>query len=427
MRRSRAIPSFGKPGRRDKGREEKRFRPGVEGMDARLLMAAGAHATAAQIAARIGPTVKQWMAQDHIAGMGVAVTYKGRVLLTKGYGAADLATGAPVTAKTGFELASVTKTFTAEAVLLLAQNPRLIKEPGIRRLNIDAPISKYLRDQGGFHLPATWDNLTTRELLNMSSGIAAPEVDPQIPQIPWYDVINASAPNKLEFQPGTQYLYSNASTWLAGEMIAQLSGRTYEQFVTDHVLRPLGMTHTSFIGADPLLPGQATGYEFVKGQFVQPSTYTSGDWGYASGSIVSTAQDMGKYLAGLQRMEILRPSMYKMMWTPTSLPFNSPIGPVIATPGLGWDDDDSIHVDPKAGLVVTKSGAVYGYTAQASLFLGQGYGISVLCNTNSPPPFSVLPEEIVNAIDAAIVGNSGAAQPPPSQGAPGSELVPKQA
>ena len=132
------------------------------------------------------------MAQDHIPGMAISVTYKGRVLLTKGYGSADLATGTPMTARTLMEVASVTKTITAEAVLLLVQDPRLIKEPGIRRLNLDAPISDYLKDQGAFHLPVTWDNVTTRELLNMSSGIAPPALDPQIP---WYDVINASAPN----------------------------------------------------------------------------------------------------------------------------------------------------------------------------------------------------------------------------------------
>ena len=190
-------------------------------------------------------------------------------------------------------------------------------------------------------------------------------------------------------------------------MIAQLGGRTFEQFVTGHILRPLGMMHTTFIGPEPLLPGQATGYEFVSGQFIKPTVYASGDWAYASGSIVSTAQDMGRYLAGLQKREILSPSMYKMMWTPTPLPTHGAHPAVIATPGLGWDDDDSIHVDLKAGLVVTKSGGAYGYTAQASLFQSQGYGISVLCNANSPPPFSILPEAIVNAIDAAIVENSG--------------------
>ena len=174
MRHPRASGSFGKRGRRQRGREEKRLSPGVEGMDARLLMAAGLPATAAQIAARIGPTVRQWMAQDHIPGMGVAVTYNGRVLLTRGYGAADLTTGSPMKAKTLLEVGSVTKTFTAEAILLLVQKPRLIKEPGIGRLNLDAPIRDYLSDQGAFHLPATWANLTTRQLLNMSSDMASP-------------------------------------------------------------------------------------------------------------------------------------------------------------------------------------------------------------------------------------------------------------
>ena len=294
-----------------------------------------------KIAARIRPTVQHLMAQDLIPGMGVSVSYKGHVLLTKGYGEANVATGAPVKANTDFEIASITKTFTAEALLLLVQRPRLIKEHGIRRLNLNAPISNYLKDEGGFNLPATWANVTTRELLNMSSGIAEIKFDPMIP---WYDVINDSAPNNLLFQPGTQYLYSNANTWLAGEMIAQLSGQTYEQFVTSRIFRPLGMTHTSFIGPEPLLPGQATGYEYVNGQLVQPAIYAGGDFAYASGSIVSTAQDMGKYLAGLQQRRILSPSMYKTMWTPTPL-HDFGFDPMsIAMPGLGWDDYDSIQV-----------------------------------------------------------------------------------
>ncbi|HKM51776.1 MAG TPA: serine hydrolase domain-containing protein, partial [Isosphaeraceae bacterium] len=226
-------------------------------------MAAGTPPTAAYVAARIGPIVQQYMTQEQIPGMAVAVTYRGRVVLTKGYGMADLSTGAPVTPKTQFSVGSVTKAFTGEAVLLLAQRPSLIKEPGIKSLNLDAPIGNYLRDQGGFHLPATWANLTTRELLNMSSGIPFPESDPPIP---WYDVINASAPNDLAFQPGTQFLYSNTNTWLAGELVSQLSGQTYEQFVTDHLLHPLGMSRTTFLGPDPLLPGQATGYELSQGR-----------------------------------------------------------------------------------------------------------------------------------------------------------------
>ena len=266
MREARTTGGEVNVGRWGKGRAEKRCRPSVEGMDA-VADGGGDPPTAAYIAARIEPTVKQFMAQEQIPGMAVAVTYKGRVVLTKGYGMANIATGAPVTAKTLFAVGSVSKTFAGEAVLLLAQKPSLIKEPGIRSLNLDAPIGNYLKDQGGFHLPATWANLTTRELLNMSSGIPFPESDPAIP---WYDVINASAPNDLAFQPGTQFLYSNTNTWLEGELVSQLSGQTYYQFVTRYILHPLGMSHTTFLGADPLLPGQATGYELAQGRLVQP-------------------------------------------------------------------------------------------------------------------------------------------------------------
>lgn len=408
MRLSKASRSFGNVECREKGRGERRCRPCVEGMDARLLMAAGTPPTAAHIAALIGPTVKQYMAQDQIPGMAVAVTYKGRVVLTKGYGMADLSTGAPVTPQTQFAVGSVTKSFTGEAVLLLAQKPSLIKEPGIKSLNLDAPIGNYLRDRGRFHLPANWANLTSRELLNMSSGTPIPSSDPLIS---WYEVINASASNDLVFPPGTQFLYSNTNTWLAGELVSQLSGQTYEQFVTRNILRPLGMTHTTFLTADSFLPGQATGYELTqRGQLVQAQSYPASQWTYSSGNMVSSAADTAKYLSGLQQGKILSPSMYKTMWTPTYLP-RPGYNPAFATPGLGWDDAHSITARPN-GVEIYKAGNIPGYSSEVALFwdrnprhpdrLVQGYGISVYVNSFSTETFTPLTEPIVDAIEVAL-------------------------
>jgi CubicO group peptidase (beta-lactamase class C family) len=385
-------------------------RPSVEALDMRLLMAAAPVLGIAGIKSRVTAAVQSLLATNVTPGMAVAITDRGRVVFARGYGSANLATGAPVTARTGFNLASVTKTFTAEAVLLLYQDPSLIKKQGIRSLKLDVPISTYLSneiDPSGidFVLPSQWNKVTVRELLNMSSGIP---VDPANAGggnsgVPWYVYVDEMNPT-LRFQPGTKYLYSNVNFWLLGELIEQLSGETYERFVTRELLQPLGMKNTTFLVNDTVA-GEATGYTFNSStnqwSALAPGRYSTGQWNFSAGEIVSTAADMGIYISTLSARKLLKPATYALMWQRTPLrPYE---GTGTAVPGLGWDDADSIE-DTSQGRVVSKDGGVPGYRSRVSLFLDQRVGITVLLNAEISE--SAL-QDSIHAIDLAVSDRAG--------------------
>lgn len=382
-----------------------RVSPGVESLDDRLLMAAelGAAVEVAGIGSRVDQAVEQILARNHIPGMAVAVTYNGEVVVAKGYGLANVTSQTPVTSATGFAIGSVSKTFTAEAVLLLTEKPGLIKKPGITALNLDLPISTYLSSNDGFSLPENWKGITTRQLLNMSSGIQ----DAGNPEFAWYEVVHQIGKDPLLFPPGTEYLYSNANYWLLGELIGQLTDAPYNDFITEQILQPLGMSETVVLtGSETSIPGQATGYkeyDSQSGTWTLPGAYYSGESIFSAGAIVSTPTDLGKYLEGLWNREILNPSTYNLMWTPTPLKnFKTPT--IISTPGLGWCDGQGVKVTSQ-GVVINKNGAVPGYESQVSLYLGQGFGIAISGNLSANITVPANPQvgQLIQEINTALI------------------------
>ena len=157
-----------RPGRRAR----RRARPEAEALDPRLLMASGnlgtAGATASpDLANRVAQALQPYFAQDQFPGISVAVVTDGQVALAQGYGLSNVATGSPVQADTRFDIGSVTKTFTALGVLLLYQESQGTSHP----LDLNAPISEYLHNTKSFKLPRKWSQVTTMELLDMTSGI----------------------------------------------------------------------------------------------------------------------------------------------------------------------------------------------------------------------------------------------------------------
>jgi CubicO group peptidase (beta-lactamase class C family) len=148
------------------------MRPEAEALDSRLLMASGHLPTAAttarhELASRVEQALTPYFDQDQFPGISVAVVNHGHVALARGFGVGDVVAGTPVRADTRFGIGSVTKTFTAIGVLLLYQESQGTSHP----LNLDAPIGQYLHDNRYFKLPRAWSHVTTRELLDMTSGI----------------------------------------------------------------------------------------------------------------------------------------------------------------------------------------------------------------------------------------------------------------
>ncbi len=360
-----------RPGRRAR----RRARPEAEALDSRLLMASGslglADATAStDLSARVAQVLQPYFAQDKFPGISVAIVTDGQIALAQGYGISNVATGSHVQADTRFDIGSVTKTFTALGVLLLYQESQGTSHP----LNLDAPIGQYLHDNKSFRLPPKWSQVTTRELLAMTSGIR--DVGSARP---WQAQLASIAKDPLLYAPGTESMYSNTNYDLLGELIEQWTGETYSTFLENQILEPLGMSETQELGRSPTVPNQAVGYDAPRNGRWPRAEVQNGPAMYAAAGMVSTAQDMATYMTALLSERILNPATYALMWTSTPTPEYGVKPASTAERGLGWD---TVKHKSDGSEVVTKGGQVPGYTSELILDPTTDSGVFVSFNAN---------------------------------------------
>ncbi len=326
-------------------------------------------ATSSDIADRVAQAVQPYLAQDDFPGISVAIVKHEHVALEQGYGVSDVATGSPVQADTRFDIGSVTKTFTALGVLLLYQESQGTSHP----LNLDAPIGQYLHDNQSFKLPRKWSHITTRELLNMTSGIR----DVGGPQ-PWQAQLSAIAAAPLLYTPGTKSSYSSANYDLLGELIEQWTGETYGTFIQNQILGPFGMSETQELGRSATVPNQAVGYDAPRHGRWPKASMQNGSAMYAAAGIVSTAQDMGTYMTALLSGRLLDPGTYATMWTSTPTPHYGAKG-TSDMRALGWDTAIDAGAKPTE---IAKSGLVPGFSSELILYPKSDSGVFVSFNTS---------------------------------------------
>ena len=346
--------------------------------------------------AAIDRAVATVMQKDDIPGLSVAVVRPGEAPFVQGYGLANAATGQVASAETPFEIASVTKTFTGIAVLLLAQDQSLITKPLAVPFDINEPIDNYLSDDpaNGFRLPSIWDDITTYELLAMSSGI--PDLGTN--NLTWQQNLQNAATQSLAGVPGTGFLYSDTAFVLLGELIQQLSGQTYSSFIQAEILNPLGMASTVVRDGTSVPAGQATGYaafDAKSGTWLVPSSYRPGVASFAAGAITTTATDTARYLEALLDEKILSAASYAEMFAPIPLlSFTTPSQPVVR--GLGWDSVTATDDGPQ----IAKNGGLPGFATEYVLWPGQDIAVGVMSNTKG---FDILglAEAIYNAVQSA--------------------------
>src|SRR5690606_36453735 len=224
-----------------------------------------------------------------VPGAAVLVLRDGQPLVRRGYGLADLQTGAPVTPETNFRLASVSKQFTAAAILLLAQDGKL---------SLDDPVRKWLPS-----LPASADPITLRHLLTHGSGLIdyedlmAPDATGQVNDI---DVLHMlEREDRLYFEPGTSYRYSNGAYALLALIVGKASGQDFASFLRARIFEPLGMDNTvAYENVISTVPNRAYGHSLVDGAWVRTDqSPTSAVLG--AGGIYSSIDDMARWDAAL--------------------------------------------------------------------------------------------------------------------------------
>jgi D-alanyl-D-alanine carboxypeptidase len=254
------------------------------------------------LAVRIDALIAPHFAADG-PGVAVIVTKDGKTVFRKGYGRADVAAGTAMRADAPARIGSMTKQFTAVAILMLADEGKLATSDDITRFLPDYPTH-------GAHI-------TIEHLLTHTSGIPSYTGKNQFGDVMREDVSVAQGiaffkDDALEFVPGSRFSYDNSGYFLLGAIIEKVSGQPYARFLDEHIFKPLGMTHTGYEDAR-IQP--VTGYDGK----AQPAGAISMTWPYAAGALVSTVDDLARWQAALADGKLLRPDTLRRAWSAHAL------------------------------------------------------------------------------------------------------------
>jgi CubicO group peptidase (beta-lactamase class C family) len=266
-----------------------------------LLAAAGL----AQDASRMDQVVESYVSDKTFMG-SVLVARGDQILLSKGYGSANLEWNIPNSPTTKFRLGSVTKQFTAASILLLEERGKL---------KTDDPVKKWMPDA-----PAAWDKITIFHLLTHTSGIpnftSFPDYVTQEPFATTPEKLVARFRDKpLEFEPGEKWNYSNSGYVLLGYLVEKVSGESYEKFVAENIFGPLRMKDSGYDSNTAVILRRAAGYAPSKDGPVNVG-FVHMSIPFSAGALYSTTEDLLRWEQGLFGGKLLSAASLAKMTTP---------------------------------------------------------------------------------------------------------------
>ena len=313
--------------------------------------------------------VKKEMDEQRIPGLSLAVTIDNEQIFAKGYGLANVELRSPAVAESVYELASITKQFTALAVMLLAQDGKV---------SIDQPVTRYLADA-----PPAWAKITVRHLLTHTSGIpdfddANQPLDPH-GNYTEEELVKIAGGLPPKFAPGARWSYSNTGYVLLGILVHRVSGKFYGDFLRERVFSPLHMGSTRVLSDTDLVAFRANGYELDEGLLKNQDWASSSVCGTADGGLVSTVMDLAKWDAAIQAGALLPPAVWQQVFTPVTL--NS--GKTFPY-GFGW------FIREQGGHPYYEhSGRLQGYASHILRFPRQRVSVIVLANLAQADPWEI--------------------------------------
>jgi CubicO group peptidase (beta-lactamase class C family) len=323
-----------------------------------------------EIQDRIDAAAAEVLARTGAASASVAIVKDGRIVLAKSYGDARLDPKQPAQPDTRYAIGSISKQFTAAAILLLVQEGKL---------SLDDPVEK--------HVPGLTRgrDITIRQLLSHTSGYQDywPQdylfplmTQPATPEF----IIDRWARRPLDYEPGTRWQYSNTGYVIAGSIVEKVSGQPFFEFLRQRILAPLGMKSALDFDRDPRAEGMAEGYtQYALGpsRLVTPS---APGWLFGAGQLAMTAEDLARWDQSLIRRELLSQASYLALETDTRLANGAG-----TQYGLGTDVELENHRRKLA-----HGGAVSGFTSDNLVYPDDGVAIVVLTNQDASPAPSQL-------------------------------------
>jgi CubicO group peptidase (beta-lactamase class C family) len=313
----------------------------------------GAAARADDLTSRFEEYMNASVELNHFSG-AVLVAKDGETLFSRGCGFANAEHLIPNTAWTKFRLGSITKQFTAMAILILQERGKL---------KVEDPVGKYIDDA-----PKAWEGVTIRHLLTHTGGVPSytdsPDYQTKMMMPETVKSMIARFRDKpLDFKPGEQFHYSNSGYFLLGATIEKVSGKSYEAFLQEAIFDPLGMKDSGYDHAATILPGRASGYS-LHGNGLKNAEYLDMAQPYAAGSLYSTALDLARWDRALDDGKLISKESYATMYTPIKSNY-----------AYGW------MVTTRGGRKqIEHGGGINGFATENLRYPDQKLCVIVLCN-----------------------------------------------
>ena len=299
-------------------------------------------------------------------GCEVLVAKHGHIIYKKAYGSADLELNVKLGPDMVFNLASITKQFTAVAILQLVEQGRI---------SLQDSLQKYIPD-----FPSKGHIITIENLLTHTSGIKDyMQLDYPDSYMERWDykpkqLIDSFKNYPLEFEPGTKFSYSNSGYYLLGYIIEKITGRRYQSYVQDNLLKPLGLTHTYFDSAGIIIPNRVNGYQ-KDDTVYKNADYWSPTIEYAAGGLISNVDDLLKWHKGLYTYQILKKETLQKAFTPYKLKDGTS-----SDYGYGWFLKTSNGIKS-----IAHAGGIPGFVTNEIYFPAEDIFIAILCNCGVAP------------------------------------------
>ena len=260
------------------------------------------------------------MAERRIPGLALVVVREGVTVFIKGYGVGDVENSVPVTTETVFDISSITKTFTASAIMRLADSGKL---------DIDRPVREYLPDA-----PESWTGMTVRHLLTHTAGLA--ETDVPTVNGAWLadyttrQMLAHAFTTPLTSKPGAALLYSDLGYFLLGAIVERVTGKRYGEFLREAFFAPFDMHATRLLDQYEIVPHKAGTYFLRERQLVRNRRYVQVELSSAYG-LLTSAQDFARWESAVARGQVVPPAAVAAMERPARTNDGTELGY-----GLGW-------------------------------------------------------------------------------------------
>ena len=331
----------------------------------------------AEVLSKVDAIAADYLTRPSAVGLSIGVARKGQVIVAKGYGLADAEFGVPADKDTMFRIGSVTKQYTAAAIMRLVEQGKI---------SLTDDLAKYIPE-----FPTQGNTVTIYNLLNHSSGIPSYTdigeewVKVQPLELTHEQMLALVKDKPFDFKPGEKWAYNNTAYYMLGMIIEKVSGKTYAEYLQEEFFTPLKLERTRYDSNSELMKNRAQGYSMRQGKLVNDKPLGMSQ-PYAAGSLISTGEDLVKWSMALTSGKVVKPESYKMMTTPfiTLDGENTHYGF-----GLGIDDWEGRRC-------IRHGGGIMGFNSMLMWLPEEDVHIAVISN-GEPLPSGRIANEIARA------------------------------